>query len=173
MYWKTIAQTLLHNIHNFICSTNLQIINKTQNWNQHKHKMIKHQFTYRFKNYHHLFFLDLGLFDSRKKPHKPHVATLGEGGSFDGGETLTVRYGRAPADLLLSNVALDPTAFLSSSCCCWFWLRPDRNLSSQTNPDEPCLLNDANDFCNSAMFLSLTLSLSIYDMVELVFNGKF
>jgi len=68
------------------------------------------------KDDHDLLFLDFGLFDLcveeaatglPNKPQKPHVETLGEGGSIDVGATLTVRYGLAPADLLLSNVPVD------------------------------------------------------------------
>ena len=69
---------------------------------------------------HHLRFLDLWVAAEAglpKKPQRPQAATLGEGGSFDGVATLTVRYGLAPPDLLRSNVALDPNPTLSGSLC--------------------------------------------------------
>lgn len=72
----------------------------------------------------------------------------------------------------------------SCSCSCfWFgtWFSsPDKSLSSQTRPEEPCLLKDTADLCKPAMAsLSLwillaetkifTFELYIYDLKRLSF----
>lgn len=121
---------------------------------------------------------DLRLFDLGwwiitgfpNRPQKPQPASLGEGGSRVGGSTLTVdRYATCPlppTDRLRSNIPSDPTlrdglrslnsAFSLSSGFLILLKSPDRNLSSHTKPDEPCLLKDVVDLCKPAIFLCLS-----------------
>lgn len=67
---------------------------------------------------------------------------------------------------------------LSSSCSPWqgfciFWLTsPEKNLSSHTKPDDPCLLNDATDLCRTAAIKSQTHTLSLC-LISKVKRGSF
>lgn len=104
------------------------------------------------------------------RPQRPQPASFGEGGSRVGGSTLTVdRYAACPlppVDRLRSNIPTDPTLrdglrSLNSTISLSSRLRfvllksPDRNLSFQTKPDDPCLLKDIVDLCNPAISLPL------------------
>lgn len=78
-------------------------------------------------------------------PQRPQPETLGEGGSVVGEDTLMVLYARpvVPVDRLrwsVGSLSLDSTGLLPSwlNCSCM-------NLSSQTKPEEPCLLKDVVD----------------------------
>lgn len=104
------------------------------------------------------------------RPQRPQPTSLGEGGSKVGGSTLTVDWYAAcpspPVDRLRSNIPTDPTLrdglrSLNSTISSSFGLglvllkSPDRNLSSHTKPDDPCLLKDVVDLCNPAISLPL------------------
>lgn len=124
--------------------------------------------------------LDLRLFDLGwwvitgfpNMPQKPQPANLGEGGSMVGGEFLSVRYACSVLDRLRSNNPIDPTLRdglsslnSTSSLACWvafiLLMSPDRNLSFQTKPEDPCLLKDVVDLCNPDISLFLSLSLCV------------
>lgn len=104
-------------------------------------------------------------------PQHPKADTFGDGGSI-AGDTFPVRKPLPPLDRLLSMV--NPSEFLaespslisswgllllllltaarSSLCCSASWLSsPERNLSSQTNPEDPCLLKETADLCKPSI----------------------
>lgn len=100
----------------------------------------------------------------------PQAETFGDGGSI-AGDTFPVRYPRPPLDRLLSMVVLigstaagvDLTSLISGFSSSFrpdslsdvvaaaFFNSPDRNRSSQTSPDEPCLLKETADLCKPSM----------------------
>lgn len=118
-------------------------------------------------------FLELGCLAAEgfpKTPQKPHVESLGEGGSM-AGETLPVRHVSPPPDRLRSMITAvgsvglweldwDPGSSSLLIVCVGLLSDSERSRSSHTSPDEPCLLNETEDLCRPAIGRSLPLPLS-------------
>lgn len=77
-------------------------------------------------------------------PQIPQPDTLGEGGSYDG-LTSADRNPRPPDDRLRWTEEGFASLVSPSSFVEIFFSSPDKSLSSQTKPDEPCLLNETSD----------------------------
>lgn len=119
---------------------------------------------------------DLRLFDLLflaasglpKTPQKPHPETFGEGGSTLGDAAFVVRYilPLPPSDRLRLIIPWDDPrlslfSWLLPLALIWF-KSPDKYLSSHTNPDDPCLLNDVVDLCKPSIFFSFSLLVLVF-----------